>query len=292
MRSLLTLWMVSILFHVSLWDTQSNKPELGSTKPQNTESAQQITDNATSTPARDAQLASVPTAANAVHSSYQGHEESSNSSLIIWFTGAIALFSLIQCGAMVSQYCVMRKQAIYTRSALKISNRNAIAASNAAVASKLGARAAVNAERAWLRVTMNQYPNQRDERCLVVHNDGKTAARVTGYCLGAQHIDVGSNEAIHPEERQIIPFSHWVQTKASDNLKWFNIVKEMQDSIPPGNIPSANALKVFYGLVEYEALIEMDEYGKISRRHKTYFWYEWSTTTHDFVSKPEYTRYT
>lgn len=158
MRSLVALWLVSLLFHVSMAQDRANKPQLSPKEQKSATSAQHITEKPPAALPRNTQASSEPgTNGTQASSSYPDNKASDDR--IVKFTGALAVLAFLQFAAMILQYCAMRKQADYMKRGLRISISSVRVAKKSADAAKTSAEAAyqsiemmVNRERARVRV--------------------------------------------------------------------------------------------------------------------------------------------
>jgi hypothetical protein len=147
MRSLLALWLITLLTHCSF--AQTKKPNLSAGKDQQAQTAQRVPDNPPPSPPRNTQSTSPPSAQGAQNSG-PAQDEKAQNNRIVWFTGVLAGVGFLQLFAMIFQYCAMRTQAAHMHRGLGISIRAARAATRNAIAAKKNADALINAERAWI----------------------------------------------------------------------------------------------------------------------------------------------
>ncbi len=253
MRSLIALWLVGLLTHCSL--AQSKKPQLRSGKSQNAATAQQVPGNPPASLPSNAQPASQPSNPETSSRDSKSDEKPTKHNPIVWLTGAIAFFALVQSGAMIFQYCAMRKQASYMRHGLQMSLRSANAA-------KKSADSLINSERAWIITELNwvnesslapkiQQLNRGDGATepfarlkLTLHNSGKTPAWITGTWV--RH-DVTSATVADPKQDQKMKLESGPEPLAAGEKTFAQL-----DFVCPGisTTPKPDTVIVF-GITEY-----------------------------------------
>lgn len=142
MRSLFTLWLLTVLLHTSLTQAQTKKPQVSSGKTDNTQTDQNKTNNPSPSSTMQAQPNPIP-CCQGTDSASTRQDNKTPDSRIVRFTGWLAVLAFLQFGAMAAQYCAMRKQGEFMRRGLLINIRSARAANTSAHASKISATASL-----------------------------------------------------------------------------------------------------------------------------------------------------
>jgi hypothetical protein len=139
MRSLSTLWLLLIVFQVSLYGT-SQKPEISHDKTQHGQSDEHKTNNSP-VPCQTQPDGTPDNQGASDSSAHKGDAAPDNR--IVWFTGVLAAVAILQLGAMAAQFTAMCKQSSYMQRGLPIAIRSARAANTSAHASKIAATASL-----------------------------------------------------------------------------------------------------------------------------------------------------
>ena len=138
-------------------------------------------------------------------------------------------------------------------------------------AATLTAKTAINAERAWLRVWLDRIDGNNTRRNVVAMNEGKTPARVTGFQVRTKRVWLDKSEFRHPNV-PLDPVNVWVNPKAAEKVGEIDILDLATES-SEGKASMGSVLQ-YHGVVEYIAIIEIDDSGMFPKRHCTSFVYQ------------------
>jgi hypothetical protein len=180
---------------------------------------------------------------------------------------------------------------VVTGSMLSQLKKDVRIARDAANAATITARASVNAERAWIRPSIQK--GDRKERIdnyrLECSNDGRTPGRVIGYAIGPRFIPANEKGIQALTEEKPTKTNVWVSGGQSETTASFNLLDITWD-IPGGDRIGVDTL-ILHGWVEYVAIVEFDP-ATAPVTHRTTFYYQWDPNDATLGHKPTYTNYT
>jgi len=207
-----------------------------------------------------------PQASNQEQVSKHARSESSWPEIIsAWGTVTIAGLTLVYVfvnGLMLSQL-----------------KKDVAIAKSAADAAEITARAAVNAQRAWMRSGL-EYGAVNGTYIISTRNDGKTPGRIVGYSLTPHRMDLTANSNPQPKEEQVIACNVWVNGGDSpgpinkNSITLFDLAQEVAPD--PTGFPSKLQLMTIDLVVYYVPMIDPGTESSPNIR-KIRVIYEWTS---------------
>jgi hypothetical protein len=107
----------------------------------------------------------------------------------------------------------------------------------------------------------------------VAMNEGKTPARVTGFRVRTKRVWLDKSEFRHPNV-PLDPVNVWINPKEAEKVGEIDILDLATES-SEGKASIGSVLQ-YHGVVEYTAIIEIDDSGMFPKRHCTNFVYQFS----------------
>lgn len=169
--------------------------------------------------------------------------------------------------------------------------RQAKATEDAANGALLTAKAAINAERAWLRPWVETTDGSQAPCTynLKATNDGKTPARIIGYDLGPLFVPNNHAGYAPPKVFNFTRINVWINGRDIETVVGgFNMMKLIADT-PGGDRPGEKLL--LHGQIEYVAMIESDPLQPHAKVHTTTFFCEFQSNG-IVRNRPEFSHYT
>ena len=160
-------------------------------------------------------------------------------------------------------------------------------AQTAANAAEITAKAAINAERAWMCPRIEKL-SQFEQYELRVVNDGKTPGRIVEYSVEAFEADLSQTPIKETGSHRPIRTNKWVNSGEDRLIETFDRMRKMWELPAVANKPGG--VKDFIdGYVEYVTAVEIDI--KPPKIHRTTFRYEWDYSANELIPKPDYWTY-
>jgi hypothetical protein len=187
---------------------------------------------------------------------------------LAWPEGITAWLLLLTLGAIVWQAKETRK---------------------AAEAALLNAQAVINAERAWLVVSIENDPNRRAPFQTFIHvlnNKGRTPAVLKSIHIQYDFVSLPDNLPVPPEYKGLIGMPERLFIVGEKDLPIgiaFDPEKItfMRSKIP--QVQNAQEFLVWYGRVTYEDVFETQTKNNLGKVHETRWCYAWSFGDKRFV---------
>jgi hypothetical protein len=161
-------------------------------------------------------------------------------------------------------------------------------AKDSAKAALLTANVAINAERAWIGVWFENISNKRDREALYsinVTNRGRTPARITAYTLGDPN-----GSPTHPPQPKVTPVDVWMNPQDTKNIGNFDVFDTVDAEVWQ-EVRTQGRCVVFFGWIEYRAIIDKREAGD-EKTHRTLFRWDWDARNSVLREHPPSTYYT